>query len=583
MSLKKRLGSARWLRLDLLLAQRLSQWHAHSMLVWAALIGALGALVTVAFRECLGLAQWMFTQHDRGLVQTAMSLPAWQRVLVPALGGLLAGSVLAMARRLPQSRSAPDYMEAIAIGDGIIGVRQSLMRSLSCVLSVGSGASIGREGPMVQLAAMAASWIGQRAAFDQGRLRLLVACGAAAGIASAYNAPVAGALFVSEIVLGSIAMPAFGPLVVSSVTASVVIHQLLGYRPTYDMPTFAPVGGAAILHFVALGLIAGVCAPGFLSLLEIAKRGFERLHLALPTKLALGGLVVGLLSIWVPQVWGNGYSVVSAMLQGPSTIGALTTVLMCKVLATTATVGSGAVGGVFTPTLFVGAALGALLAAVLDALQPGLGAGGAVFVAVGMGAMLAATTHAPLMAIIMITEMTASYQLALPLMLSCVLAYTVSRVVRSDSVYSASLQRQREAQPRRPVSALRMRELLKPERSLLGPDASLRAVAQAFAARRVQYLYVTDPSGRFLGAVSLHDVSARIGSSDGVRLSVNDILLRDFSRLEPDMGVSEALAVFAKHHGERLPVVGPAADGGRLLGSVTKTDLLFALQDVLSD
>jgi CIC family chloride channel protein len=553
------------------------------MLVWAAVIGALGALATVVFRESLSVVLWLFTQHDRGLVEAAMSLPAWQRVLVPTVGGLLAGSVLMLARRLPQARSAPDYMEAIAIGDGVIGARQTLLRSLSCALSVGSGASIGREGPMVQLAAMAASWIGRLASFDEARLRLLVACGASAGIASAYNAPIAGALFVSEIVLGSIAMPAFGPLVVASVTASVVIHQLLGYRPTYDMPAFAPVGGAAMLSFAVLGLLIGVSAPVFVGLLEAAKRGVQRLRAPLPLQLALGGLVVGLLSIGVPQTWGNGYSVVSSMLQSQWAVGALATVLLCKVLATTATVGSGAVGGVFTPTLFVGAALGALLAAALEAVQPGLGSSSAVFAAVGMGAMLAATTHAPLMAIIMITEMTASYQLALPLMLSCVLAYTVSRVLRPDSVYAASLQRQREARPRRPLSELRMRELVKPERSALGLDTTLRGVAEAFAARRVQYLYVTDGSGRFLGAASLHDVSTRIGQPGGEMLTVRDILLHDFPRLDPAMRVSEALSVFAKHHGERLPVVAPDAEGGGLLGSVTKTDLLFALQDGLSN
>lgn len=299
----------------------------------------------------------------------------------------------------------------------------------------------------------------------------------------------------------------------------------------------------------------------------------------LPIKLALGGLVVGLLSLQVPQVWGNGYSVVDSILNSDWTWHALMLVLVFKVLATTATVGSGAVGGVFTPTLFCGAALGALYAQGLEAVAPGsmaMSAGAAV----GMGAMLAATTHAPLMAIIMICEMTMSYQLVLPLMLSCVAAYTVARLFRTESMYSASLRRQRADAPKRRFSELRVRDLLKPDRPSIAPDTPLRAVAEAFAAHRVQYLYVTDTGGRFLGAVSLHDLTHRMAGQS--EQTASDILLTEFPRLNEEMDLGEALGVFAEHHGERLPVVA-RTKGSKLLGSASKTDLLFLMQDGLNN
>jgi CIC family chloride channel protein len=375
-------------------------------------------------------------------------------------------------------------------------------------------------------------------------------------------------------------MPAFGPLLVASVTASVITHQLLGYQPTYSMPIFAPIAGIDILPFAGLGLVIGACAPLFLVALDFGRRAFDRLALPLPMKLALGGLVVGVLSVQVPQVWGNGYSVVDSILNNDWTWHSLMLVLVFKVLATTATVGSGAVGGVFTPTLFCGAAVGALYALGLEAAAPESMAVSAA-AAVGMGAMLAATTHAPLMAIIMISEMTVSYQLVLPLMLACVAAYTVARLFRTESMYSASLRRQRADAPKRPFSELRVRDLLKPDRPSIAPDMALRAVAEAFAAIRVQYLYVTDAGGRFLGAVSLHDLTRRMAAGDSAQ-TASDILLPDFPRLNAEMDLGEALGIFAKHHGERLPVVA-RSKGSKLLGSATKTDLLFLMQDGLND
>lgn len=439
----KKPGWAIWLR------SRLLADNLPATLCAAALMGLLGALATVVFREMLAWTQMLLGGEDtpHGMVSLARGLSSWQRFLMPAIGGAIAGAVLQMAARWLPRRGAADYMEAISIGRGVIGFRQTVARSLSSIFSIGSGASIGREGPMVQLAAMLSSLTGRFLVLPPRHLRLLVACGATAGITSAYNAPIAGALFISEIVYGAIASATLVPLVVSSVVANIVTRQILHYDAVFHMPPFTFVSGWEVINYLGLGVIAGLAAPQFLRFLDTARTAFGRVPAPLWARMALGGLIVGALSVVNPEVWGNGYSVVNSMLHTQWAWQAVAAILLLKTLATAASVGSGAVGGVFTPTLFVGAALGALYGTGLQALFPA-GDLSAVssYAVVGMGALLAATTYAPLMSILMIFEMTLSYEVMLPLMLACITGYVIAHRIRPDSVYAKSLASNRRAQ-----------------------------------------------------------------------------------------------------------------------------------------
>ncbi|CUR66417.1 ClcB-like voltage-gated chloride channel protein [Achromobacter xylosoxidans] len=428
---------ATWLR-GRLLADNLP-----ATLCAAALMGLAGALATVIFRELLGWIQMLLGGVDspHGMVSLARGMSSWERLLLPAAGGAIAGLILQVAARRLPPRGAADYMEAIAIGRGVIGFRQTVARSISSLFSIGSGASIGREGPMVQLAAMFSSLSGRYLVLPPRHLRLLVACGATAGITAAYNAPIAGALFISEIVYGAIASATLVPLVVSSVVANIVTRQILHYDAVFHMPPFDFVSGWEVANYLGLGLIAGMVAPQFLRFLDASKALFRRLTLPLWAKMALGGLVVGALSVFKPEVWGNGYSVVNSMLHTDEWAWqAVAAILLFKIVATGASVGSGAIGGVFTPTLFVGAAVGALYGSGLHALFPA-GDLSAVssYAVVGMGALLAATTYAPLMSILMIFEMTLSYEVMLPLMLACITGFVIAQRIRPDSVYAKSL------------------------------------------------------------------------------------------------------------------------------------------------
>jgi H+/Cl- antiporter ClcA len=328
------------------------------LLLLAALAGFLGALVTILFRQGIHGLQWLVSGHSGGLVTMAMAMPVWERLLLPTAGGLVAGLVLEQIGQRLRGPRTTDYMEAIAVGDGWISVRHSLVKAVSSLFTVATGGSIGREGAMVQLAAMVASTLARFSRLPRDPMRFLVAAGAAAGLAAAYNAPIAATLFVAEIVLGSIAIDYIGPLIIAAVISNATVHDLFGYAPVYEIPAFRIVSDWELGLYLILGLLAGHTAPVFLQLLERSHRLFARLPMPLTARMTLGGLIVGAISIYEPQVWGNGYSVVNSVLHTPWVWQALLTVLVLKMLATAAVYGSGAIGGAFTPTLCVGALLG---------------------------------------------------------------------------------------------------------------------------------------------------------------------------------------------------------------------------------
>src|ERR1700758_2416046 len=294
-------------------------YHGHDrwLLLLAALIGVVGGLATVAFHEGMALTENLATGHPGSLVAASEGLAPWRRAITPALGGLVAGVILLLARRVTNGKKQPDYLEAIAIGDGRQDVSGTLLRSASSLCTIASGGSIGREGAMVQLAAATGSWVGQLGRFRGDQLRLLLACGAAAGFASAYDAAISGAIFIAEVVYGTLLIRRLGPLMVASVTANVTVHQVLGYEPVYQIPALHVVSLWELPLFLLMGLLLGALAPLFMGVLDGAHRLAKRLPFSLPLKLALGGLVVGLISIWRPEVWGNGYSVVNGVLRTP--------------------------------------------------------------------------------------------------------------------------------------------------------------------------------------------------------------------------------------------------------------------------
>jgi CIC family chloride channel protein len=550
---------------------------------WAALIGVCGAFTGVAFRAGVRLVQHLLTGSSAGLVETAELLPWWARIAVPTVGGVIAGTLLWAGQRVLRQTRRVDYMEAVAVGNGQLSSRAAMLQAASSFFSIGSGASIGREGPLVQMAATVASKIGQWTHAPVPRLRLLVACGAAAGVAAAYNAPIAGALFVAEVVLGSIAMESFGPLIVASVVSDATTRHFLGYGPVYQVPHINFGTSWELALYGLLGVLLGHGAPPYLALLERARVSFGRLQWPLPVTLAIGGLVVGVISVAVPQVWGNGYSVVNEMLNDKLALNLLALVLVAKLVSTAASVGSGANGGILTPTLFMGAAFGALFADVLHVIDPHLTSQQAAYAVVGMGAFLAATTHAPLTSILLIFEMTLDYEVVLPLMLACVTAHYVASIYRrGESVYTRAL---RAGAPG-DEDEWRLRQitaLVRPPGMVLQRDERLAGVLQRLTPRGDYSIYVVDAQNQLVGQVATQELrrAARAQPVDA-HLTVAVIMQPAPPVLIPEMLLGDALDVFIANRCKQLPVVS-GHWSPVLLGEVLRHDLLLALQDRIAE
>ena len=555
-----------------------------AIVFWAALIGMGGAFASVAFRELIHAFEWMITGRSGSLVGAAIALHGVRRAVVPVIGGLAAGLVIQYGAALVSAQRSVDYMESVAVGDGVIAARPTLIRSISSLLTIASGGSIGREGPMVQLAALIGSKIALLGRAPIPRRRLFVACGAAAGIASAYNAPIAGALFVAEIVMGSFAMESFGPLLVASVSADATIHRLLGYGPVFQVPPVHFGENWELILYAVFGVLLGHLAPPFLALLAWSKARFASLPAPLYVKFAIGGLIVGSVSVVFPQVWGNGYSVVDAILHGRLIGWLLLAVLLAKVLSTASTVGSGAVGGVFTPTLFIGAAVGALTGSTLRLALPHMTSGAGAFAVVGMGGFLAATTHAPLTSVLMIFEMTLDHQVVLPLILACVTAHYVAKVYRGGaSIYRESLQP--AGMNGAPVGwHLRtVAELMKPAAAVVSDATTVQEMLGNLPRRPVRTVYIVNQDQELVASLDPREVF------DGVKrghiepgTAVLALATPLQTTLTPELSLTAALELFLRENVTALPVIsGPWR--ATLRGEVLRHDLLLALQDRMSD
>lgn len=551
--------------------------ETQATLFWAAVVGGIGGLSAIAFRAGIEAVLWVWTRRTGNLEQVAAQLPWWQRLLIPAGGGLLAGLTLFYGARLRRRHRSTDYMEAVAVQPGALSVRSSLVKTASSLLTIGSGGSIGREGAMVQLSAMLASWLGETMKLSTPRLRLIIACGAAGGIAAVYDVSFAGALFVSEIVLGSIALESLGPLLAAAAASSLVSRFVGGEQLYFTHAHFKLASPWELIPYGAMAFMLGLAAPGYVWLLRRAEDWLTALVPQVYWRMTLGGLIVGALAIPFPEVWGNGRTMVDLVLSNPWPWTALLAILVCKVVATAATTGSGAVGGVFTPTLFTGAMLGCLFGHGVCAVYPIPAANPQVYALVGMGGFMAAATRAPLMAMLMVFEMTQDYGVILPLMAVSVIAFYTARSIHSDSIYSESLRRKQPRSTAADISALRVRDVMKPPPPTVAESAAFSEVTRLFASAPYRHLLVVSAQNELRGVITLRDVEHQLELGEAASPRVAHDLMRGNVRMvTPEAQLAEALERFEGYSGERLPVVNNPR-GRILVGQVTKTDLLLTL------
>jgi CIC family chloride channel protein len=564
----------RWLRRRAWLARWLPAREQRITYSWAVVAGFSAAACVLLVRFGLESTQWLLTQSFDPLIQVAHDLPPWRRLLTPALGGIIAGWLVFWGRRFTRDQTAVDYMEAVTVGDGVVRGRPALLRCIAALFSIGSGGSLGREGPLLQLSTAVISSAGRHLGLGPPQLPLVVACSAAAAIAATYHAPLAGALFVAEIVLGTIAVESFGPIVVSSVVAVAVTRPILGSQALFPGTVFRFQSAWELLLFLIVGIVLGGLAPVLVRLLERARTAFNALQFPLHWQLGLGGLLVGAISILVPEVWGNGFESLQAILRGDSGTWTFVGLLLAaKLVATVASVGSGAVGGVFTPVMLMGGLGGWILGAVFHSLWPTHTGTAAAYALIGMGAFLGATTHAPLMAVVMVFELTLNPDAIAPLLIATVAAQTVARSVSSDSIYSASLRARTTHQRSIPG----FRSLFQPPPPTLSVNAPLEQVAIAFRNAPAGIVAVTESNGQLVGSIRIGDVRTHLTDPMLARLvTAGELIAGNPAWIVADAEPGTALARFTETD-EALLLVVDAPDTRRVTGCLSRRDVLLWL------
>jgi CIC family chloride channel protein len=546
------------------------------MVLLATVLGLLGGLGAVGFRKLIQLGNLVAWQRGPYTLDYLAGLPAWWKVLAPASGGLIVGLITYRFAREARGHGVPEVMEAVALRSGRIRPRVVIAKLLASGVCIGSGGSVGREGPIVQIGSALGSTIGQWLRIDRTRLRTLVACGAAAGIAGTFNAPVAGALFAVEIILGDFGVTQFSPIVISSVAATVVSRYFLGDFPAFEVPSYSLVHASELFAYAGLGILAGLAALVFIRSLYGFEDLFERVRLPAPLKPVVGGALVGLIGIGVPHIFGVGYEAINQALQNNLVWQFMLALVALKILAVSITIGSGGSGGIFAPSLFIGAMLGGAVGTLVQSFWPTHAAGAGAYALVGMGAVVAAATHAPITAILIIFELTGDYKIILPLMISSIIATLLATRMQPASIYTLKLLRRGVNIYRgRAVNVLEhvpVREIMRPDTRTVSPGDGLVSLLSTFIGYPGSTLFVTDEEGALQGIITADEIRPVMtdpGSLEGLVIAEDVMVEGQFPRVTPDDSLADVMKLLGSYRGE-IPVL----EDGRLVGVIWPEDVI---------
>ena len=586
-SLLKRLGDKSWIRRS---RQLLSQWldrqamSESAIIMLTALVVGIGAgLGAVVFRWLIAAMQSLAYDRLGGLLQ---GIAPFHLLLIPALGGAIFGPLIYRFAREAKGHGVPEVMEAVALRGGRIRPRVAVIKSLASAICIGSGGSVGREGPIAQIGSALGSTLGQWFKLSDERIRNLVACGAGGGIAATFNAPIAGAIFALEIILGQLHVTYFGAVVISAVTADVVAHFFEKDARAFSVPQYALVSPWELALYTVLGVLAAVGAVAFTRLLYFTEDRWDGLRLPEYVKPVIGGLLVGVIGILslkiegFPRVFGVGYESISDVLFGRLAIQAVLALFLLKMLATVMTLGSGGSGGIFAPSLFMGAMLGYVFGEAAHYLFPSITAPAGAYAMVGMAAFFSGAAHAPATAILILFEMTGDYNIILPLMLATVVSTLIARLLSNESIYTLKLTRRgvhlEQGQDVDVMQGVSVREAMSTDIDVVLPGMPLVELADQFAHTHHHGYPVVDGDGDLLGVVSIRDLERAIASGTIDGKTVADIATTEGVLVAyPDEPMWRALKRLGTRDLGRLPVV-QEEGSQRLVGVIRRRDIVRA-------
>ncbi len=502
-------------------------------------------------------------------------------LLLPAIGGLVVAPLVHYGAREAKGHGVPEVMDAIARHAGRIRPRVAIIKAISSVVTIGTGGSVGWEGPIIQIGAGIGSSVGQVLRVARRHMRVLVACGAAAGIGATFNAPIAGVLFALEVFIGELAVVTFTPVVVAAVAGTAVSILHYGPHGVLELPEhiYHLHSVWEIPLYALLGITCAVAAVLFTRSVYLAEDAFDASRIPALVKPALGGLAIGAIGLAMPEVLGVGYATIDRALHGEFALSLLAGMFFVKLAATCLTLGSGGSGGIFAPSLVLGALLGAGFGAVAQGVLPGSVANAGVYAVVGMAALVAGTTHAPISAILIIFEMTKDYEIILPLMIACVISSTAARGMLAVSIYTLKLARRgvrlRGGRVAAVLRSILVGDIMRRDPTLLYEHASFDDV-RSRATDSPHHIYpVVDAEERLLGVIVLDTLRPFLFEEGLQHVAVAGDLAGEYPvNLGPEDDLERAREQFARIPHEEIPVVDPAT--GRVVGILREHDMYAA-------
>ena len=562
---------------------------------------------------CAAILTWVFISMSKGIqgifygdsfIHNSLvgSEDEWKIIFIPALGGLVAGLIIEYWSKDAKGAGVPLVMEAVTFKQARLSAKKAIAKCFAAATCIGTGMSLGRVGPMVVISSTVGSEIGQRTGKNVDETRTLVGCGAASAITAAFNAPLGGVLFAIELILAELRTRSFIPIVVAAVIATTVGRGLTGDVAAFDsIPKYTLSSPAEYPFYVILGLIAGLAAATFIRLLNLVETNIEKIDLIpVPLRTCLGGLCVGMIALSFPHVLGNGFDVTSDLISldsdendslilgdsFPVNVGTASgvtsllvfviSIMLLKIIATSISIGSGGSGGIFTPSLFIGAALGAALGLVLNDM--GIVSHPGAFALVGMAAFVASTTRATLTAIVLLFEMTATYEIILPLMLSCVVADAVCYVLSEHSCYTSKLARRGInidlGAEQDLMRMIKVKDAMTEDVMTIEPERPLEVALQMIEDTGHMSLPVVNEKGELIGIITWADIHIAALRHER-HLTVGDYCVTDLITVTPGENLSQALDSLGHREIGHLPVV-DKDDKLKLLGIITKGDIIKA-------
>ncbi|MET7378305.1 chloride channel protein [Streptomyces sp. NPDC005526] len=553
----------------------------------AVVVGAGAGVGSVVFRWCIKTFTRLLSGHDDYSASPGASNPhvPWLGpyfvLLAPVIGGLLYGPLVNRFAKEARGHGVPEVMLAVAQRGGQISPKVAVVKTLASALCIGSGGSVGREGPIVQIGSALGSTLGRVTKAAEGRTKLLVACGAAGGIAATFNAPLAGVFFAMELILGTFSAEAFGATVLASVTASIIGRASFGDVAFLTLPAFHVDHLAQYAFFALLGIVAALVGMGFTRFLYLIEDACDWLWRG-PEWLrpAVGGGLLGLVLLALPEMYGVGYPVLEKATGGGYAVGFLLLLLAGKMLATSLTIGIGGSGGVFAPSLFIGAMLGSAYGIGVHHLLPGTAGAAGAYALIGMGATFAGAARAPITAVVILFELTGEYSIILPLMLAIVLATATSHLLSRDTIYTLKLRRRgidlEGPVPGAVIGTQHVGAVMEPLPSPLRATTALADAADLLSLSGHGALPVVTDTGEYVGVVTAQAVAEALAEQPEATPRTVEPLAAPPTAVTTEQPLAQALHALMSAAGTGVPVL-DSERGGKLVGWLSHQSALRAV------